>query len=320
MRFAVRIALALFALAPCLAAAQGGYPNKPVKVIVSTVPGPLDAFARIIAEKLGASLHQPFVVENKAGAGGNIAAEFVKGQPADGYTLLFSIDTTFTVNPPLYRGKVPFDPVRDFVAISVPVTYGQMLTVNPTVPVKSVKELIALSKQKHLTYASGGNGSPSHLVAAYFLSTAGFDMTHIPYKGTGQSVIDVLGGRVDSLFAVTSGVLPYVKDGRLRALALSSAQRSALAPDVSTIAELGYPGFDVSFAYALLAPAGTPEEIVQLLSREVLKALATPDVVEKNRMADYVATGLDPKQSAAWLRDSREKWTKVINQANIVAE
>ncbi|MGZ5036652.1 MAG: Bug family tripartite tricarboxylate transporter substrate binding protein [Usitatibacter sp.] len=320
MRFAVRIALALFALAPCLAAAQGGYPNKPVKVIVSTVPGPLDAFARIIAEKLGASLHQPFVVENKAGAGGNIAAEFVKGQPADGYTLLFSIDTTFTVNPPLYRGKVPFDPVRDFVAISVPVTYGQMLTVNPTVPVKSVKELIALSKQKHLTYASGGNGSPSHLVAAYFLSTAGFDMTHIPYKGTGQSVIDVLGGRVDSLFAVTSGVLPYVKDGRLRALALSSAQRSALAPDVPTIAELGYPGFDVSFAYALLAPAGTPEEIVQLLSREVLKALATPDVVEKNRMADYVATGLDPKQSAAWLRDSREKWTKVINQANIVAE
>ncbi|MGZ5102932.1 MAG: Bug family tripartite tricarboxylate transporter substrate binding protein [Usitatibacter sp.] len=320
MRFAVRIALALFALAPCLAAAQGGYPNKPVKVIVSTVPGPLDAFARIIAEKLGASLHQPFVVENKAGAGGNIAAEFVKGQPADGYTLLFSIDTTFTVNPPLYRGKVPFDPVKDFVAISVPVTYGQMLTVNPTVPVKSVKELIALSKQKHLTYASGGNGSPSHLVAAYFLSTAGFDMTHIPYKGTGQSVIDVLGGRVDSLFAVTSGVLPYVKDGRLRALALSSAQRSALAPDVPTIAELGYPGFDVSFAYALLAPAGTPEEIVQLLSREVLKALATPDVVEKNRMADYVATGLDPKQSAAWLRDSREKWTKVINQANIVAE
>ncbi|MGZ5040809.1 MAG: Bug family tripartite tricarboxylate transporter substrate binding protein, partial [Usitatibacter sp.] len=310
MRFAVRIALALFALAPCLAAAQGGYHNKPVKVIVSTVPGPLDAFARIIAEKLGASLHQPFVVENKAGAGGNIAAEFVKGQPADGYTLLFSIDTTFTVNPPLYRGKVPFDPVRDFVAISVPVTYGQMLTVNPTVPVKSVKELIALSKQKHLTYASGGNGSPSHLVAAYFLSTAGFDMTHIPYKGTGQSVIDVLGGRVDSLFAVTSGVLPYVKDGRLRALALSSAQRSALAPDVPTIAELGYPGFDVSFAYALLAPAGTPEEIVQLLSREVLKALATPDVVEKNRMADYVATGLDPKQSAAWLRDSREKWTK----------
>jgi tripartite-type tricarboxylate transporter receptor subunit TctC len=319
MKSVFRAVFAVFALVPWLAAAQG-YPNKPVKLVVSTVPGPLDAFARIIAEKLATSLKQPFVVENKAGAGGNIAAEFVKGQPADGYTLLFSIDTTFTVNPPLYKGKVPFDPVKDFIAISVPVTYGQMLTVNPTVPVKNVNELIALSKQKPLTYASGGNGSPSHLVAAYFLSTAGASMTHIPYKGTGQSVIDVLGGRVDSLFAVTNGVLPYVKDSRLKALAVSSATRSALAPDVPTIAELGYPGFDVSFAYALMAPAGTPDAIVQLLSREVAKAMREPDVIEKNRMADYVATGLDPKQSAAWLRDNREKWTKVINQAGISPE
>jgi tripartite-type tricarboxylate transporter receptor subunit TctC len=320
MNSVFRVVFTVFALVPWFAMAQGGYPNKPVKVVVSTVPGPLDAFARIVAEKLATSLKQPFVVENKAGAGGNIAAEYVKGQPADGYTLLFSIDTTFTVNPPLYKGKVPFDPVRDFVTISVPVTYGQMLTVNPTVPVRNVHELIALSKQKPLTYASGGNGSPSHLVAAYFLSTAGANMTHIPYKGTGQSVIDVLGGRVDSLFAVTNGVLPYVKDSRLKALAVSSAARSALAPDVPTIAELGYPGFDVSFAYALMAPAGTPDEIVQLLSREVLKAMTQPDVIEKNRMADYVATGLDPKQSAAWLRDNREKWTKVINQAGISPE
>jgi len=303
-----------------LAAAQGSYPNRPVKVIVSTVPGPLDAFARIICEKLSAALKQPFVVENKAGAGGNIAADFVKTQPADGYTLLFSIDTTFTVNPPLYKNKLTFDPAKDFAAISVPVTYGQMLTVNPGVPAKTVKELIALAKEKPLTYASGGNGSPSHLVAAYFLSTAGFEMTHIPYKGTGQSVIDVLGGRVDALFAVTNGVLPYVKDNRLRALAVSSAKRSALAPEVPTIAELGYPGFDVSFAYALMAPAGTPDDIVQLLSREVLKALAEPDVVEKNRMADYVATGLDPRQSATWLRETRERWTKVITQAGITAE
>jgi len=320
MKFMYRIALALFAAVPLLAAAQGSYPNRPVKVIVSTVPGPLDAFARIICEKLSAALKQPFVVENKAGAGGNIAADFVKTQPADGYTLLFSIDTTFTVNPPLYKNKLSFDPAKDFAAISVPVTYGQMLTVNPGVPAKTVKELIALAKEKPLTYASGGNGSPSHLVAAYFLSTAGFEMTHIPYKGTGQSVIDVLGGRVDALFAVTNGVLPYVKDNRLRALAVSSAKRSALAPEVPTIAELGYPGFDVSFAYALMAPAGTPDDIVQLLSREVLKALAEPDVVEKNRMADYVATGLDPRQSATWLRETRERWTKVITQAGITAE
>ena len=315
-----RLALgALIALASLNCAAQG-YPNKPVKVVVSTVPGPLDAFARIVCEKLAASLKQPFVVENKAGAGGNIAADYVKSQPADGYTLLFALDTTFTVNPGLYRTKLPFDPVKDFTVIAVPVTYGQMLTVNPGVPVRNVNELLTLSKQKGLTYASGGNGSPSHLVAAYFFATAGADMTHIPYKGTGQSVIDVLGGRVDTLFAVTSGVLPYVKDSRLRALAVSSAQRSSLAPDVPTIAELGYPGFDVSFAYVLVAPAGTPDEIVRMLAREVQKAMDAPDVQEKNRMADYVATNLDPADSAAWLRDKREKWTAVITKANINAD
>ena len=320
MNVLFRFAVVVFALMPWFAGAQGIYPSKPVRVIVSTVPGPLDNFARIIAEKLSTSLKQPFVIENRAGAAGNIAADYVKSQAPDGYTLLFAIDTTFTVNPGLYKAKLPFDPQKDFIAISVPVTYGQMLTVNPTVPVRTATELVALAKTKPLSYASGGNGSPSHLVAAYFLSTAGVEMTHIPYKGTGQSVIDVLGGRVDALFAVTSGVLPFVKDSRLRALAVSSAKRSALAPDVPTIAELGYPGFDVSFAYALMAPAGTPDEIIQLLSREVLKAMATPDVQEKNRFADYAPTGFDPKASSLWLREARDRWTKVINQAGITAE
>jgi tripartite-type tricarboxylate transporter receptor subunit TctC len=319
MKSLMRALFAVIAAMPLFAVAQGGYPNKPVRVVVSTVPGPLDAFARIICEKLATSLKQPFVVENKAGAGGNIAAEYVKSQPADGYTLLFSIDTTFTVNPGLYK-KLPFDPEKDFATISVPVTYAQMLTVNPGVPVKNVNELVALSKQKPLTYASGGNGSPSHLAGAYFLSVANTNMTHIPYKGTGQSVIDVIGGRVDTLFAVTSGVLPQVQGGKLKALAVSSPKRSQLAPDVPTIAEVGYPGFDVQFAYALMAPAGTPDEIVQLLNREVQKAMHDPDVIEKNRVADYAPTNLDPKQSAVWLRENREKWTGVIRKANITAE
>jgi tripartite-type tricarboxylate transporter receptor subunit TctC len=308
MKSLIRVLCAVLAAMPMLAAAQGAYPGKPVRVIVSTVPGPLDAFARIICEKLSTSLKQPFIVENKAGAGGNIAAEYVKNQAPDGYTLLFAIDTTFTVNPGLYK-KLPFDPEKDFATISVPVTYAQMLTVNPTVPVKNVSELVALSKQKPLSYASGGNGSPSHLAGAYFLSVANTDMTHIPYKGTGQSVIDVIGGRVDTLFAVTSGVLPQVQGGKLKALAVSSPKRSPLAPDVPTIAEVGYPGFDVQFAYALMAPAGTPDEIVQLLNREVQKAMHDPDVIEKNRIADYAPTNLDPKQSAVWLRENREKWT-----------
>lgn len=311
------------AFAVCLLAASSlahsqQYPNKPVKVIVTTVPGPLDTFARMITNKMAVSLKQPFIIENKPGAGGNIGAELVSKSPADGYTLLFAIDTTFTVNPAVYK-TLPFDPAKDFSTISVPVTYAQMLAVNPAVPAKSVAELVALAKQKTLSYASGGNGSPSHLSSAYFLSTAGVDMTHIPYKGTGQSVIDVVAGQVDVIFAVVTGVLPQVKGGKLRALAISSMKRSALAPDVPTIAESGYPGFDVSFAYALMAPAGTPDEIVQLLSREVMHALAQPDVQEKNRTFDYVATGLDPKQSAAWLKENRERWAGVVHRAGIIA-
>ena len=295
------------------------YPSKPVRIIVSTVPGPLDAFARIICDKVSASIRQPLVVENRAGAGGNIAAELVSKAPADGYTLLFSLDTTFTVNPSIYR-KLPFDPAKDFAVISVPVTYGQMLAVHPSVPANSVAELVALAKQKPLTYASGGNGTPSHLSSAYFLSTAGVDMTHIPYKGTGQSIVDVVAGQVNTIFAVTSGVLPHVKAGKLRALAVSSASRSALIPELPTIAESGYPGFDASFAYALLAPAGTPDEVVQLLNREVRKAMAAPDVQEKNRFADYADNGMDARPSGAWLRDSRERWAKVIQRAGISAE
>jgi tripartite-type tricarboxylate transporter receptor subunit TctC len=239
--------------------------------------------------------------------------------PADGYTLLFSIDTTFTVNPSVYK-KLPFDPVKDFATISVPVTYGQMLAVHPSVTANTVPELVALAKQKPLTYASGGNGSPSHLSSAYFLATAGINMTHVPYKGTGQSIVDVVGGQVQTIFAVTTGVLPHVKAGKLRGLAVSSASRSMQAPELPTIAEAGFPGFDASFAYSLMAPAGTPDDVVQLLNREVKKAMALPDVIEKNRFADYADTALDARQSAAWLKDSRERWAKVIKSAGITTE
>ena len=319
MNLRVLTALAAGVLAlPDLATAQS-YPNKPIRVIVSTVPGPLDAFARILCDKISASLKQPLVVENRAGAGGNIAAELVMKTPADGYTLLFSIDTTFTVNPSVYK-KLPFDPVKDFATISVPVTYGQMLAVHPSVTANTVPELVALAKQKPLTYASGGNGSPSHLSSAYFLATAGINMTHVPYKGTGQSIVDVVGGQVQTIFAVTTGVLPHVKAGKLRGLAVSSASRSTQAPELPTIAEAGFPGFDASFAYSLMAPAGTPDDVVQLLNREVKKAMALPDVIEKNRFADYADTALDARQSAAWLKDSRERWAKVIKSAGITTE
>ena len=310
-----------FAIAGCLLAASGavlaqGYPAKPVRVIVSTVPGPLDTFARLVLDKMSASMKQPMVVENRAGAGGNIAAELVSKQPADGYTLLFSIDTTFTVNPSVYK-TMPFDPEKDFATISVPVTYGQMLAVHPSVPANTVAELVALSKQKKLNFASGGNGTPSHLSGALFLATTGIDMTHVPYKGTGQSVVDVVAGQVETIFAVTTGVLPHVKAGKLRGLGISSTQRSPLAPEIPTIAESGYPGFQALFAYALMAPAGTPDDIVLSLNREVQRALALADVAEKNRGFDYAPTGLDPKGSAAWLKENRERWAGVVKRAGI---
>lgn len=306
-------------LAACAAlTAHAQYPEKPVRVVVSTVPGPLDTFARMVLDKMSAALKQPFVVENKPGAGGNIAADMVAKSAPDGYTLLFAIDTTFTVNPSIYK-TLPFDPAKDFAVISVPVTYGQLLAVHASVPANSIAELVTLSKQKKLTYASGGNGTPSHLSGAYFLAAAGIDMTHVPYKGTGQSVIDVVAGQVDSIFAVTTGVLPHVKSGKLRALGISSAKRSALAPEVPTIAE-SYPGFEAAFAYAFVAPAGTSVDVVKVLNREMLRALAQPDVQEKNRTFDYVATGLDPSQSAAWLKDNRDRWAQVIKRAGIMME
>ncbi|HTO50236.1 MAG TPA: tripartite tricarboxylate transporter substrate-binding protein [Burkholderiales bacterium] len=319
MRQLARLFVILAAALAGLPAAAQQYPVKPVRVIVSTVPGPLDAFTRILFEKVAAELKQPFVIENRPGAGGNLAAELIAKAPPDGYTLLSAIDTTFTVNPSLYK-KLPFDPAKDFATISVPVTYGQMLAVHPSVPANSVAELVTLAKQKRLTYASGGNGTPSHLTYAYFLATAGVDMTHVPYKGTGQSVVDVVGGQVDTIFAVVTGVLPQVKGGKLRALGVSSPQRSGLAPEVPTIAESGFAGFDASFAYAVMAPAGTPEEIVQILNRAIRRALASPDVQEKNRLADYLVTDLDARQSADWLKDNRERWAKVIARAGISAD
>jgi tripartite-type tricarboxylate transporter receptor subunit TctC len=311
--------VALAALSLTAGLVQAAYPDKPVRVIVTTVPGPLDAFARAVLERVQQRLKQPFLVDNKPGAGGNVAAEMTAKAPADGYTLLFALDTTFTVNPSLYK-KTSFDPVKDFVAISVPVTYSQTLAVNPNVKVATLADLVAQAKTRRMTYASGGNGSPSHLTMAAFLSTAGIEMTHVPYKGTGASVIDVMGGQVDSVFAVGSGIFPHSKAGKLKALAVSGGQRSITAPEVPTVAESGYPNFNASFAYVLMAPAGTPDDIVQLLSREVNLAMASPEVRELNKQADYAATNLTQQQSAGWIADTRKHWAEVITKSKITLD
>lgn len=311
-------AIAALSLIASAALAQG-YPNKPVRVVVTTVPGPLDAFARAVLVQVQKRLNQPFVIDNKPGAGGNLGADVVAKSPADGYTLLFALDTTFTVNPALYN-KMPFDPAKDFVPISVPVTYSQALAVHPSIKANSLAEFVKQARTLRMSYATGGSGSPSHLTMAAFMAAAGIEMTHIPYKGTGASVIDVIGGQVDSVFAVSSGILPHAKAGKLRALAVSGGQRSSAAPDLPTVAESGYPGFNASFAYVFMAPAGTPNDIVQLLAREVALAMNTPEVRELNRVADYTATNLSQEQSTTWLQDSRKRWMDLIGKAKITMD
>jgi tripartite-type tricarboxylate transporter receptor subunit TctC len=318
---AAAIAAGLAAALPMSASAQSQhYPERAVKVVVTTVPGPLDAFARAVVNQMQKRLNQPFIVENKPGAGGNVGADYVAKSAPDGYTLLFALDTTFTVNPFLYD-KMPFDGTRDFAVIGVPVTYSQMLAVGPKAKgANTLGDFVKMARTQKLSYASGGNGSPSHLTMAAFLSTAGIDtMVHVPYKGTGASLVDVMGGQVDSVFAVTSGVWPQAKAGKLHALAVSSAQRSPAAPDVPTIAELGYPGFNASFAYVLAAPAGTPPEVTQVLARELAAAMSSPEVTELDRISDYAPTQLTPEASATWLRDMRKHWGEVITKARITA-
>jgi tripartite-type tricarboxylate transporter receptor subunit TctC len=311
-------ALAALGALATAAPAHAEYPEKPVRVIVTTVPGPLDAFARVVVKQMSEKLKQPFIIDNRAGAGGNVGADMVAKAPADGYTLLFALDTTLTVNPSLYD-KMPFDGSKDLAIISVPVTYSQMLAVGPNVKVNSLPEFVQLARTQHLSYASGGNGSPSHLTMAAFVSNAGLDMTHVPYKGTGASVVDVMGGQVDSVFAVVSGIWPQAKAGKLKAIAVSGNARSPSAPDVPTVAEVGYPGFNASFAYVLAAPAGTPKEILQLLAREAQAAMNSKEVMDLDRQADYTPTGLSPEASAAWIRDMRKRWADVITKAKITA-
>jgi tripartite-type tricarboxylate transporter receptor subunit TctC len=310
------LAGALAIIAAAASPAFAAWPEKPVRVIVTTVPGPLDAFARAVLGRVQERLKQPFIVDNKPGAGGNLGADIVSKAPADGYTLLFALDTTFTVNPSLYQ-QMTFDPAKDFAIIGVPVTYGQMLAVNPRVPVNSLPEFVKYAKAQKIAYASGGNGSPSHLTMAAFVATAGLDMVHVPYKGTGASVVDVMGGQVESLFAVSSGIWPQAKAGKLKALAVSSEKRSPAAPDVPTVAEQGYPGFNATFAYVFAAPAGVPVEIQQTLARELAAAMQSKEVMDLDRLADYTPTNLNPQASAAWLLDTRKRWADVIVKAKI---
>ena len=312
------LALALLVMA---AGANAQYPAKPIRMIVTYPPGGgADTMARIIAPKLSERLGQQVVVENKAGASGQIGADLVAKSPADGYTILLDA-TAYSVNPSLYP-KLPYDPIKDFAPITILVRVPNILVVTPGFAPKSVQELIALAKSKpgQLSYASSGNGSAQHLAAELFKVGAGVDIVHIPYKGGGPALADVMGGQVPMFFGNMSSALPHVKSGRVRALAVTGGKRSANVPDLPTIAESGVPGYEVYEWNGVFAPAGTPAAIVNRLQAEIARIMHLPEVSEKLAALGAEAVANTPQEAAAFVKAEIAKWTMVVKQANIKAE
>jgi tripartite-type tricarboxylate transporter receptor subunit TctC len=290
--------------------AQADWPDKPIRVIVPYPPGgPSDIVLRGAMEKMQVTLKQPFVLENKPGAGGNLgAAEAARAAP-DGYTWFFATDTVVTVNPHVYK-KLPFK-VDDLAPVSVASSFSQTLVCNPAAGVKTVAELVRAAKGgTRLAYASGGAGVPGHLAMELLLSSAGIEMEHIPYKGPALAAQDVIGGQVPCGFLAGPTVLPHIKSGRLVALAVSGAKRSSVLPEVPTVAEAGYPGFDATFLLAIFAPRGTPEPIVK-------EALRQPDIATKLLATDQSIVAGTPAEAAAQLAAISKKWGEVAKRINL---
>ena len=298
--------------------AQTNYPEKPIRLVVGFPPGSqADTVARLFGQKLAEGLGKPIVVDNAAGAAGNIAAERVAKATPDGYTLGLLGEVQIVINPSLY--KLAYAPVKDFGPVSQVTVYPNMLVVHNAVPAKSVQELVVLAKAQPggLTFASGGSGSSPHMAAELFKSMAGLDVRHIPYKGVVVAIPDLLGGRVTMMFSPTAIVLPLVREGKLRALAVTSLKRSSAAPELPAVAESGYPGFEYTGWYGLLAPAGTPATIVRKLHLETVKSLALPDLRAKLADLGLEPTGNSPDAFAALIKSEIPKWAKVIKDSGI---
>lgn len=313
--FTLACAAALLLLPPAHAA---DFPDKPVTLVVPFPPGgPTDAMARTLAAEMKERLGQPMIVENRAGAGGNIGAEFVARAPADGQTLLFGTSGPLAINVSLYR-KIGYDPVKSFAPVIQVGHLPNILVVHPSVPAKDVKELVAYAKANpdKLSYASSGNGASSHLAGVLFNSMAGTDLQHIPYKGTGPALNDLLGGQVGMSFTDVLTALPYVKAGKLRALGMASAARSQALPEVPTIAEQGLKGYDVSVFFGIVAPAGTPGDRVKMLNRAFAEVLASPKIKQQ-----FAAQGLEPppattpEQLARFIPAQMQMWATVVKQS-----
>jgi tripartite-type tricarboxylate transporter receptor subunit TctC len=319
-RFSVRLAAALLAGALSSAAFAQSYPAKPIRLVVPLAPGGGgDLIARMIAQKISEPLGQTVIVDNRPGGSTIIGTEIVARAQPDGYTLVMAT-SSHGINPALY--KLPFDPVKDFTGVCLFATAPMMLTVHPNVPAKNVRELIAVAKANpgKLNYASSGTASIPHLAGELFNLSAGVKTVHIPYKGSGPALTDLLGGQVDMMFASPVPTIPHVKSGRLRAIAVASPQRSRAMPELPTIAESGLPGFEAGSFYIVLGPAHMPAAIVSKLNEEMNKAAQLADVRERLSGEAAVVVGGTPQQATAFLEAEIARWNKVVKAAGIKLE
>ncbi len=312
------LALLAFALLPAAAYAQT-YPAKPIRFIVPFTPGGgNDTIARLIGQKLAAATGQQVLIDNRPGAGGAIGAEAAAKSPADGYTIFLAGVATHGINPNL-RKKLGYDPVKDFDAVSLIASAPLLVVVHPSLPVKSVKQLVALAKAQpgKINYASNGAGGSSHMAVELFKSMTGTSLVHIPYKGLSPALTELLSGEVQLMFSSAVSMLPQVKAGKLRAIAMTGARRSPAIPDIPTVAEAGIPGYETGSWYGIVAPAGTPRPAIDRLSREVIAIVHAPDITKRLEDEAIIPVGSTPEEFTTHIRNELARWAKVIKQSGI---
>ena len=315
------LVLSLAAAAGTCAHAQT-YPEKALRVVVPFAPGgSTDIVGRIMTQRLSERIKQPVVLDNRGGGGGNIGSDMVAKAPPDGYTLLIGTVGSLTINPSLYK-RMPYDPLKDLTPIAYFGSTPNVLVVHSSLPVKSVRELITLARSKpgQLNYASAGTGGSVHLAAELFKSLAKVDMVHVPYKGSGPALVDLLGGQTQLMFSTMPPALPHVKSGRLRALGMTGAKRSPLVPDLPTIAEAGLPGYEITQWWGLLGPAGMPAAIVTRINSDVNAILQQPEVKERFASAGADTAPNTPAWFASYMKSEVAKWAKVVKASGATAD
>jgi tripartite-type tricarboxylate transporter receptor subunit TctC len=318
----VLFASAILAASVSLDASGQAYPVKPIRFVVPFAPGgTTDILARLIAQRLPDSLRQPVIVENRSGANGSVGSEIVAKAPPDGHTLIMGYMGSLAINPNLYV-NLPYDAVRDFAPITLAASTTQAIAAHPSLPARSVQQLIALARSRagQVTYASAGIGAPSHLAGALFNLMAKIEMVHVPYKGSGAALSDLLGGHVAISFGGLAAVMPSAQAGKLRVIAIASKNRSPALPDIPTISESGLPGFDVPSWFGVLAPAGTSREIVERLHTDISRILKAQDVRDRLAADGAEALAWPPDRFAAYIKSEIEKWGSVMREARIRLE